>query len=184
MHTLIAGVTETGKTTLAHAFAHALADAKQNVVVYDPVGTQTIKGTWPESAIMFSDENEFFGYLSRDDVYNSHIFVDEAGQVFGLDKKYNYWLLTRGRHFGFSVFVICQRPKMVSPTIRNQCARAYIFRLASDDLKAVGADFGFSDLDKNELDTGDFLILNSGQARYLRANIFNLLKEKPNDALS
>lgn len=176
MHALICGVTESGKTTLAHALAHTLAREKQNIIVFDPVGTGTIRGTWPEKAVIFDDEELFFEYLARDDVFHSHIFVDESGDVFNLEKKHNFWLLTRGRHFGFSVYVICQRPKMVAPTIRNQCAKAYVFRLADDDLKAVGADFGFSDLHKESLDRGDFLLLGSGSSQYSRANIFQLLK--------
>lgn len=176
MHALICGVTESGKTTLAHALANTLAKEKQNVIVFDPVSTPTIRGTWPEQAIIFDDEEEFFDYLARDDVNHAHVFIDEAGEVFNLEKRHNFWLLTRGRHFGFNCYVICQRPKMVAPTIRNQCAKAYVFRLADDDLKAIGADFGFSDLGKESLDRGDFLLLASGTSRFERANIFNLLK--------
>jgi len=120
------------------------------VIVFDPVMTPTAAGYWPESAVIFDDETEFFEYLIRDDVSGAHVFIDEAGDVFNLSKSYNNWLLTRGRHFGFSVFLIAQRPKMLAPTVRNQCGRAYIFRLAKDDLKEIGADFGFSDLHKIE----------------------------------
>ena len=63
---------------------------------------------------------------------------------------------------------------MLAPTVRNQCGRAYVFRLAKDDLKEIGADFGFSDLQKINLDKGDFLLLNSGSAQYQKGNVFKL----------
>jgi DNA helicase HerA-like ATPase len=174
MHTLICGVTMSGKTTLAHKFAHELAAKGQTIIVFDPVMTPTAAGSWPQSAILFDDETEFFDYLVKDDVNKAHVFIDESGDVFNLSKPWNFWLLTRGRHFGFSVFLIAQRPKMLAPTVRNQCGRAYVFRLAKDDLKEIGADFGFSDLQKITLDKGDFLLLNSGSAQFQKGNVFNL----------
>jgi DNA helicase HerA-like ATPase len=175
MHSLICGVTESGKTTLAHSLAAMLSEAGQNVIVFDPVGTRTASGTWPKNAILFDDEQEFFAYLARADVFNSHVFVDEAGELFNSSKRENLWLLTRGRHFGFSVWMIAQRPKMIMPTARNQCSVAYIFRLAQDDLKEIGADFGHSQLQREILDKGDFLMIRSGLARFDRANVFDLL---------
>lgn len=176
MHTLICGVTMSGKTTLAHAVANALAIEGHNIIVYDPVGTATAVGNWPKSAVIFDDEQEFFDYLTRPDVFHAHIFIDEAGDVFSAQKRENLWLLTRGRHFGFFVYLIAQRPKMILPSARNQCGLAYVFRLAVDDLKEIGKDYGFSDLDKNSLDKGDFLMLLSGSPQYQRGNIFSLLK--------
>ena len=174
MHTLICGVTMSGKTTLAHKFAHELASQGQAIIVFDPVMTPTAAGTWPESALLFDDETEFFNYLVKEEVNKAHVFIDESGDVFNLTKPWNFWLLTRGRHFGFSVFLIAQRPKMLAPTVRNQCGRAYVFRLARDDLKEIAADFGFSDLQKINLDKGDFLLLNSGSAQYQKGNVFKL----------
>jgi len=163
-----------GKTTLAHKFAAEFARKGQNIIVFDPVMTQTSAGYWPASAVIFDDENAFFDYLARDDVHGAHVFVDEAGDVFNLSKPWNFWLLTRGRHFGFSVFLIAQRPKMLAPTVRNQCGVAYVFRLAKDDIKEIGADFGFSDLQKIELDKGQFLLLNSGSSSYSHGDVFKL----------
>ena len=174
MHTLICGVTMSGKTTLAHKFAHELASQGQAIIVFDPVMTPTAAGTWPENALLFDDEFEFFNYLVKEEVNKAHVFIDESGDVFNLNKPWNFWLLTRGRHFGFSVFLIAQRPKMLAPTVRNQCGRAYVFRLARDDLKEIAADFGFSDLQKIMLDKGDFLLLNSGSAQYQKGNVFQL----------
>lgn len=174
MHALICGVTQTGKTTLAHNIAHEFAQKGAGIIVYDPVGTETIRGKWPESSVIFSDEHEFFGYLSRDDVNNAFVFIDEAGDIFNAQKRENMWLLTRGRHFGFSVFMIAQRPKMILPSARSMAGVCYLFRLSSDDMRDIGRDFGFSGLDKINLDRGDFIVLESGLSDYQTGNVFNL----------
>ncbi len=178
MHTLICGVTESGKTTLARKIARDLSAAGQNIIIYDPVATGTCGGGWPEAAIIFADEDDIFEYLSREDVSGAHVFVDEAGEIFGNDKRHNLWLLTRGRHYGFHVLMIAQRPKMILPTARNQVSRTYMFRLARDDAREVGADMGHTGIEKIILDTGDFLVLLSGQASIKRANIFDLLESE------
>jgi DNA helicase HerA-like ATPase len=103
------------------------------------------------------------------------VFIDESGELFNAGKRENLWLLTRGRHFGFSVVLIAQRPKMLMPSARSQCSIAYVFRLALEDMKEIGADFGHSGLAKISLDKGDFLILKSGLARFDSANVFKLL---------
>jgi len=174
MHALICGVTQSGKTTLAHAMAQDFAEKGARIIVYDPVGTETARGKWPDEAVMFSDEQEFFEYLSRDDVNNAHVFIDEAGEIFTTQKRENLWLLTRGRHFGFSVYMIAQRPKMILPSARTMAGVCYLFRLASDDMRDIGRDFGFSGLDKINLDRGEFLILISGSSQYQQANVFQL----------
>lgn len=175
MHALICGVTQSGKTTLAHAMAHELANAGLRIIVYDPVGTETLRGKWPDNSVMFSDEQEFFEYLARDDVNNAHVFIDEAGDVFTAQKRENLWLLTRGRHFGFSVYMIAQRPKMILPSARSMAGICYMFRLAADDQRELGRDFGFSGLDKINLDRGDFIVLESGLSDYQTGNVFSLL---------
>lgn len=174
MHALICGVTQTGKTTLAHNIAHEFAQNGASIIVYDPVGSETVRGKWPESSVIFSDEHEFFEYLSRDDVNNAFVFIDEAGDIFTTQKRENMWLLTRGRHFGFSVFMIAQRPKMILPSARSMAGVCYLFRLSSDDMRDIGRDFGFSGIDKIKLDRGDFIMLESGLSDYQIGNVFNL----------
>lgn len=174
MHALICGVTQSGKTTLAHSMAQMLANSGERIIVYDPVGTATARGTWPASAVLFSDEHEFFEYIARDDVNNAYIFIDEAGDIFTAQKRENLWLLTRGRHFGFSVFMIAQRPKMILPSARSMAGACYMFRLSADDQRDIGRDFGHNGLDKINLDRGDFIMLISGTSTFERGNVFSL----------
>jgi hypothetical protein len=178
-HSLIIGVTESGKTTFARVLARQLAKKKQNVIVYDPVGTQTMGGGWPESAFIFDNEQDFWKYIGRDDVGHSHVFVDEGGDLFNLSKPENHWLLTRGRHYGFFVYLICQRPKMVAPSVRHQCGTCYMFRLAMSDATEISKDYGHEwPLDNAQLDAGDYYTLHSGRLKFERANIFTILKRK------
>jgi DNA helicase HerA-like ATPase len=103
MHALICGVTLTGKTTLARVIARDVEKAGGRVIVYDPVGTQTGGGGWPASAVIFDDPDEFIEYMNHPDVYDAHVFVDEADEVFSLSDRANYWLPKKGRHFGFTL---------------------------------------------------------------------------------
>lgn len=176
MHTLFCGVTESGKTTLARAFSRRFLAMGQNVIVHDPVFSATAGGGWGSGAVIFDDEENLFEYLSRDDVKGAHVFIDEAGEIFTPDKRHNLWLLSRGRHYGFHVHMIAQRPKMILPTARGQASITYAFRLAREDMRDVGADAGHSGLEKVMLDRGDFLVLESGQASIKRANVFSLIK--------
>lgn len=188
MHAIICGVTESGKTTLARALSRRMCAEKQNVIVYDPVGTASAGGDWGKSAVVFNEPQKFWDFISRDDVNHAHVFIDEAGDIFHLGARENFWLLTRGRHFGFQVYLISQRPKMIAPSARAQCGVAYMFRLAKDDAKEICADFGHNwpFMEKagtkikpcQELDKGDFYVLYSGAIGKKRANIFSILSPK------
>lgn len=191
-HTLICGVTLSGKTTLAREIARKMSVHEHNIIVFDPMGTATAGGDWPESAIIFSDQEKFTDYVERDDVRHAHVFVDEAADVFSHTQKENHWMLRRGRHKGLQFYLIAQRPKMLPPNVRSQCSIVYCFRLALDDIKEVAADAGHNvndilsvtEKDNNgkdikvikNLDTGDFLVLTSGSATFARGNIFNELQ--------
>jgi hypothetical protein len=69
-----------------------------------------------------------------------------------------------------------QRPTKVHPDARTNCGKCMMFRLAQDDVKAIGNDYGFSNIHKINLDTGDFLVLNSGTANFQQGNVFQLLE--------
>lgn len=185
-HALITGVTESGKTTFARALARELAKRKENVIVYDPVGTPTAGGGWPEKAIVFQDQKEFWKYLERDDVYGAHVFIDEAGDIFNASEPENCKFPRKARHFNFSLYMITQRPTMIVPNARTQAATIYMFRLATSDAREICADAGHNwppegISEKGEfipLDTGDFLVLHSGSVRVERHNIFDRLKTR------
>lgn len=175
MHHLFIGVTLSGKTTLARMFSRELLAAGKQVAVYDPLGTETAGGDWGEGALIFHDTEKFLDFVHSDGAVNYHIFVDEAHHIFGHKHQDNFWMLTQGRHYGMYFYVITQRPTKVHPDARTNCARCYMFRMAQDDAKEIGADYGHSNLHKENLDRGDFLVLNSGSSELSRANVFTLV---------
>lgn len=179
-HTLFAGVTESGKTTLARYISRKLCALNNRVVVYDPMGTPTAGGEWGEKAVIFRDDTpeRFLKYLDRSDVNHAHVFCDEAGDYLTVSDKENHWLFRRGRHKGLFMYPIMQRPKMVAPNVRSMCGTAFVFRLAVDDADEIGKDFGHTKLSNivSTLDTGQYVKLKSGSPKIERGDIFQTLK--------
>jgi DNA polymerase III delta prime subunit len=175
-HSLYIGVTQSGKTTLARACARDLSRRGHEGAVYDPVGTGTAGGGWPEGWPVFDDPDEFLAYATDPKNLRKHLFVDEAHEILGHDGRDNFWLLTKGRHFGLFLHVMSQRPNKLHPDVRTNCAICYMFRLAQDDAYEIGKDYGHSNIHKFSLDKGDFLVLESGSSAIARGNVFTLLK--------
>ena len=171
MHTLICGVTMTGKTTIARSMSRALLAKNKRVAVFDPLGTETSGGDWGQGAMVFNNRDQFLDFVEHPLTVNYFIFIDEADEIFSHDMKENVWMLKKGRHWGLFFFLITQRPKMVHPTARNQCCAAFIFRLTADDMRDIGADFGH-DIRHESLDRGEYLKLESGRASYSRGKLF------------
>lgn len=141
-HSLIVGMTESGKTTLAKKFALAAQKRGIPCIIYDPLLSDWGQGARVfdvfaefEQAIEELPEPEFVGQLI------AYAFIDEADTVLSQSDRENWWIMTRGRHYGLRVFPITQRPKLISPTARGQCATLYCFRVSADDAKALAADF-------------------------------------------
>lgn len=174
-HSLYTGVTKSGKTTLARLASRANSE-KRTTIVYDPLGTSTLGGDWGKGAIVYDELEPFFDHIYAPKFVSADIYIDEAHHVFAHADKSHLWLLTQGRHYDFRIGVITQRPTKVHPDARTNCERCYMFRLAQDDAKAIGLDYGFSDIHKISLDRGDFLLLNSGTANFSRGNVFSLVQ--------
>ena len=173
-HALITGVTKCGKTTLAHRMANEEATKKKDrrpIIVYDPVGTETAAGTWPDGTIYFDDDEKFLEFMEKHEG-EALVFIDEADDIMAHRFIENTRLVRRGRHFGWQIVLITQRPHLISPSARTQCGVAFVFRLAREDSRAIGQEFGHNDLHQEELDRGDFLVLQSGSAQYERNNVF------------
>ena len=149
MHSLIVGMTESGKTTLAKRLATNIMGRQKPVLVLDILGSK-----W-NCNYQTHKIDEFMGIVK--DIQNSYIFVDEAGEVGKLDKEF-YWLATRSRHLGHSVFFITQRAKQLAPIVRNQCKNLFLFCSSYMDCKSLYEDFNFTEiLEGNNLPQGTFL---------------------------
>lgn len=159
----------TGKTTLARHHAQQLVDADYDVTVFDPVGTETANGGWPEGVRIIEDDVKFLEAVrslrSEDPERPIFLFVDESADVFGHQQRDAHHIPRRCRHDGVYLRLIAQRPKMLHPAARTQCTIAYMFRLAQDDARMVCADFGHgAKVYTIPLDKGDFIVLESGRA--------------------
>lgn len=183
VHCAYYGVTQSGKTTLARMHARLLALSGYDVIVYDPVGTATAGGDWPERCLMIDSPDDlqkrvasFEGETDRP----VFLFVDEAPDVFGHTETWARWIPRKIRHQHVYLRLMVTRPNSVHPDVRNQCVVAYVFRLAREDMRLVMADYGFSVGDsQDQLDKGDFLVLESGRASIDKANVFTLLHSRP-----
>lgn len=192
-HRLFTGVTLSGKTTAARVFSRKYCAARIPTVVFDPTAsTETAGGYWGDGAIVFEDAGTFLEYVNTIDFSKRRqadpeqfgacmLFVDEADEIFSQSQRENFWLAKKGRHAGVYCNIITQRPKMIAPTVRNQCAEAWVFRLAADDMRMIGADYGH-DLSKEILDKGDYLRIISAASTYSRGNIFRDLHRKKGKA--
>lgn len=182
-HVLYCGVTMTGKTTLARHHAAILDKANYDVVVYDPVQTDTANGNWPQKALILNDAEEFNKWMNNakgDPERPTFLFVDESADIFGHSETWAHWIPRKCRHQDIYLRMIVQRPKMLHPSVRTQCSYAYMLRLSKDDARMLAADFGHSaDVADMPLDKGDCLLMESGSPDIEEFNVFALVNRKP-----
>lgn len=181
-HVFYAGVTMTGKTTLARHHARILAKAKHIVVVYDPVLTETAGGGWPEEAHLYTDHEKFLEFMDKAKGTPEHpifVFIDESADLFSHEQRHNHWIPRRIRHKDMFLRMCSQRPKMVHPDVRTQCSYVYMLRLAKSDRNMVLADLGHDDTAiEMTLDKGDCVLLTSGSSDQERFNVFELVENR------
>jgi energy-coupling factor transporter ATP-binding protein EcfA2 len=179
-HVLYCGVTQSGKTTLARHHARILSRAGYDIAIYDPVNTATHGGGWPDGAQIMDSPELFHKYVDRANGEPERpifLFVDECADIFGHSETHAHWIPRQIRHRNIYLRMIVQRPKMLHPNVRTQCAYAYILRLARDDLKIICADYGHgSEIAPETIDRGDCMLLTSGSPTVEYFNVFDLVK--------
>jgi hypothetical protein len=73
------------------------------------------------------------------------LFIDEAGDIGKYDKAIQK-LMTQGRHLGHSIHIITQFPQQLSPLVRGQCCKAYVFNVGEDEIEVVAKSFNKKEL--------------------------------------
>ena len=127
-HSLILGMTESGKTTLAKNLAAHYRANGIGVLVLDPMGDPE----W-QADFQTSDPEEFLEvfWSSR----KCAAFIDEAGESVGQYDKVMGRTATKGRHWGHSCHYLSQRGAQIARTVRDQCGHIFLFTTALDDSK-------------------------------------------------
>src|SRR4051812_29046568 len=106
-HSLLLGMSESGKTTLGKRLSHSLRALNKTVIVLDPLCD-------PEWSADYQTSNgaEFLEVFWNNE--SAYAFIDEAGDEVGRYDDEMRQTATRGRHLGHSCFYLAQRGAMVN----------------------------------------------------------------------
>lgn len=139
-HTLILGMTESGKTTLARKLARRYQHKGIPVLVLDPYRSSA----W--NADFLTDNPDSFLEVVKDSK-SCALFIDECGAFAesGFSDSL-LWIATNSRHFGHNAHFITQRAQQISPTIRDQCSHLFLFKQSFDDSKLLTRNFATDEL--------------------------------------
>lgn len=149
-HSLIIGMTESGKTTLAKQLAKVLASRGESIIVLDPLNSPD----W-SAGFQTADADKFLEVFWAN--RSCHAFIDEAGDVVGQYDDLMRRTATKGRHWGHSCYYIAQRGQLLNTTVRAQCRHLFLFAMPLDDCKALAKDFNKPELlQANSLAQGEY----------------------------
>lgn len=162
-HSLILGMTESGKSTLAKRLSKDFLDRGWHVVLYDP-----LNDTGWSYSYKAKDIWDILNYLRQAE--KCMVFIDEAGTICGHYDKQAMWLATQSRHWGHNVFFISQRCKQIAPTVREQCSFLFLFSTSKKDSEELANEFNRDELrTSNTLKQGEyFYVQKHGELKKLK----------------
>jgi len=155
MHRLITGRTLSGKTALARILVAEAQRQGVDAIIHDPM-----LSFWGDKAAVYETAFEFMRAICEATKIRKPyiVVVDEADIVLSMGHQRYHWLLTRGRHYGFKVIVLTQRPALVAPTVRGQCTDVAVFKVSKKDAKLLADDYACEAInDAVDLRQGEFL---------------------------
>lgn len=127
MHSLILGMTLSGKTTLAKLLCKKLRERYEiTTIVLDPLNDPE----W-ETDYLVNNERDFLKLFNG--LQSCAIFIDESGKAVGRYNTAMEQTATIGRHLGHKCFYLTQGGTQLAPIIRNQCSTLYLFTTAKSD---------------------------------------------------
>lgn len=127
-HSLILGMTESGKTTLAKQLAAQYHARGIGVIVLDPMNDPE----W-QADYRTDDPAEFLAVVWKSK--RCAVFIDEAGEAVGAFDTVMQRTATKGRHWGHSMHYLSQRGVQIARTVRDQCSHLFLFTTSLDDSK-------------------------------------------------
>lgn len=127
MHSLINGITSSGKTYLAKQLCAGFKRKGRKTIVYD-----IFLDDW-QCDFVTNDADKFLWTAKHN--YNAALFIDESGASIGrgVDARPFHWCATMSRHWGHKSFFLMQRITQIEPIIRSQCSEFYCFRGSQND---------------------------------------------------
>jgi hypothetical protein len=138
MHSLICGITESGKTTLGKHLASI--HRKQGFHIH------VLTSVWDawDADFLTDDKDEFLKafWESRSLI----VFVDEGGETVGRYDETMKATATRGRHYGHSCYYIVQASREINPTIREQCTQLFLFNCGRKTAETLAEDWNQPEL--------------------------------------
>lgn len=134
MHTLVIGMTESGKTTLVKWLTKSMKKRGVKVAVLDPL----MDPEW-DADFITDKSDEFLKYVKTN---KQHVLVvDESGSAIGRYNEAMNWLATTSRHLGHSTFFIMQGATQVDPIVRGQCRKCFMFTCAGPIAKNIAIEY-------------------------------------------
>lgn len=174
MHSLIVGITESGKTTLAKKLAEI--HVKQGFGVFV---LTSVFDSWPKGVKVYDDQEKFLKTF-----WNSKkcfVFIDEGGETIGRYNKSMEQTATKGRHYGHSVYFMGQRASLLNMTVRGQCSQLFCFSQGNKDCDLLAEEWNQPELrSASMLERGTCFVVkrfgDDGKPFIRKMNVFNEVK--------
>jgi len=130
-HSLILGMTESGKTTLAKKLAHIYREKDIAIIVLDMMNDPE----WPSGPGTYKthDPDIFLEVFWKSK--SCAVFIDESGDAIGRYNTAMNQTATKGRHWGHQCHYITQRGAQLATTVRDQCSHLFLFTSSLNDSK-------------------------------------------------
>ena len=148
MHSLICGTTGSGKSVLAESIARQYRKMGYSVIVYDPFyndDDDESPTVWHGANVVVNNEPDFLR------IFNSSkrcvVIVDESSSTIGQHNKAMIRTATQGRHRGHSCYYVTQRVTQLSPNVRDNCGRLFLFASSGADSKIHAGEWNEPELE-------------------------------------
>lgn len=153
MHTIIIGMTESGKTSIAKMICEGLKKKKKKTAVLDPL----LDPDW-DADFITADKDEFITHCKAQQ--NLYIFIDEGSESVGRYDTTMQWFATQSRHWGHSCFFISQGITQMSPIIADQSSRAIVFSVSYTNIDIIAEKWNMPELRKvPRMEKGEFYVI-------------------------
>lgn len=139
-HSLFAGMTLMGKTSLARALCASYKRRGFDTIILDPLKDPK----WAASYI--TDDGDDFLYMAKQS-RKCMLFLDEGSESVGRYNVPMQWTATQARHWGHSSHFITQVATQIAPIVREQCAHAFLFAAGKRAGKTLSEEFNAPDLE-------------------------------------